>query len=60
MRVELADGRIAPAWSTIGSAPQPGARIILREHANILGVPYLYWDGLVQDPALDPTRDQPQ
>jgi hypothetical protein len=53
MQVELPDGRSAPAWSTIGIAPQPGARIILREHANILGAAWLYWDGLVQDPAPD-------
>jgi hypothetical protein len=49
LQVELPDGRIAPALSTIGSAPQPGARIVLREHANFLGVAYLYWDGLLQD-----------
>jgi hypothetical protein len=60
MQVELSDGRTVPAWSTIGIAPQPGARIILREHANILGAAWLYWDGIAQDPAPDPTRDQPQ
>ncbi len=58
LQVELPDGRIAPALSTIGSAPQPGTRIVLREHANILGVAYLYWDGLLQD--QNPPLDHPK